>query len=200
VSSPRQLRLAVLASGKGSNLQALIDACADPCFGARVAAVLSDREEAFALERARRASIPAFPVPTRRGESRADYDIRLAGLVTAHDPDYVLLLGWMRLLSMAFISRFPGRIVNLHPALPATFPGTHAIERAYEASREGRIAHTGVMLHFVPDEGVDSGPLIASVHVPIYEDDSFDDLEARVHGAEHGLLVRTIGELARQGE
>lgn len=192
-------RLVVLASGMGTNLQALIDACREPDFGARVAALFSDQEEAFALERARRAGIPAFPVSRLKGEARQGYDARLAELVAAEEPDLVLLLGWMRLLSSAFLSRFPGRIVNLHPALPGTFPGTHAIERAFEAFRKGRIDMTGVMLHFVPDEGVDSGPLVAEVDVPIYDDDDIDRLEARVHQAEHRLLLDTVRGLACKG-
>lgn len=191
----RPLRLAVLASGNGSNLQALIDACRAPDFGARVVAVLSDKPEAFALERARAAGIETAALPFSKGQARADYDTALADRVAAFEPDFVLLLGWMRLLSSSYLSRFPGRVVNLHPALPGTFPGTHAIERALDAYRAGTISRTGVMTHFVPDEGVDSGPLIAAVEVAIHPGDTLATLETRVHDSEHQLVVDTVKRL-----
>ena len=189
------LRLAVLASGNGSNLQAVIDACSAPDFGARVVAVFCDKPGAFALERARAAGIRAVALPFSKGQARADYDTALADRVAADGPDFILLLGWMRLLSGSFLSRFPGRVVNLHPALPGTFPGTHAIERALEAYRAGSIRETGVMTHFVPDEGVDSGPLILSAEVPIHPDDTLATLESRVHDSEHRLIIETVRSL-----
>ncbi len=110
-------------------------------------------------------------------------------------PNYVVLAGWMRILSSSFLSSFPNRVINLHPALPNTFPGTHAIERAFEAYQRGEIKHTGVMVHLVPDEGVDNGPVLAIETVPIHKDDSLKALEARVHQTEHLLLVKTLKEL-----
>lgn len=194
------LRLVVLASGNGSNLQAVIDACrggtgVEQEFGATVAAVCSDKPDSSALERARRASIPAVAVPSAKVLARAEYDTVLADAVSAYRPDFILLLGWMRILSTAFLSRFPGRVVNLHPALPGTFPGTHAIERALDAYHTGTIRQTGVMTHFVPDEGVDSGPAILTVNVPILPDDTLATLEARIHSAEHRLILETIKSL-----
>jgi len=191
----RPLRLAVLASGNGSNLQAVIDACAAPRFGARVVAVFSDKPEAFALERARAAGIKAVALPFSKGQARGDYDAALAGEVAALEPDLIFLLGWMRLLSGSFLSRFPGGVVNLHPALPGTFPGTHAVERALDAYHSGALDRTGVMTHFVPDEGVDSGPVILAAEVPIHPDDTLATLEARVHVAEHRLIVDTVKRL-----
>lgn len=189
------VRLVVLASGEGSNLQAVLDASRVPGFGAEVAAAFSDREDAFALERARRAGIPAVALPYKKGRPRADYDAALADAVVAKRPDFVLLLGWMRVLSNAFLSRFPGRVVNLHPALPGAFPGTRAIERALAAYRDGAIPTTGVMTHYVPDEGVDSGPVIAVAEVPIRADDDLASLSARVHDAEHRLVIDTVKNL-----
>ncbi|PKL07946.1 MAG: phosphoribosylglycinamide formyltransferase [Spirochaetae bacterium HGW-Spirochaetae-7] len=191
----RPLRLAVLASGNGSNLQAIIDACAAPDFGARVVAVFSDKPAAFALQRARAAGIQAVALPFTKGQARGGYDATLAGEVAVSEPDFVLLLGWMRLLSGSFLSRFPGQVVNLHPALPGTFPGTHAIERALDAYRAGALDRTGVMTHFVPDEDVDSGPVILAAEVPIRPDDTLASLEARAHIAEHRLIVDTVKRL-----
>lgn len=193
----RAARIVVLASGSGTNLQALMDACADEAYGARVVAVFSDRPESYALERARAAGIEAVAAPRARRTERADYDAALAGLVGAREPDLVLLLGWMRVLSAAFLGAFPGRVVNLHPALPGAFPGTRAIDRALDASRLNLIEKTGVMMHYVPDEGVDSGPVIATAEVEIKADDDLRSLERRVHEAEHRLVVATAGRLAR---
>ena len=189
------LRLVVMASGNGSNLQALLDATASGAVAASVVAVFSDKPDAYALERARRSGVLAVGMPCRKGQARSDYDAALADAVAAYEPDYVLLLGWMRILSSAFLSRFQGRVVNLHPALPGTFPGTHSIERALEAYRAGAIAATGVMTHFVPDEGVDSGPVIVSAEVAISPDDDLASLEARVHETERRLVIDTVKKL-----
>ena len=106
----------------------------------------------------------------------------------------------MRLLTMAFLERFPGRVVNLHPALPGAFPGVDAIARAFTAFQLGVITETGVMVHLVPDEGVDAGPVLAQTTVPIYSGDTLADLEARVHAAEHDLLVTTLARLVIEGQ
>ncbi len=188
-------RLVVLASGNGSNLQAIIDACASGDLPAEVAAVVSDAPHARALERADAAGIPAVHIGRRPGETRADYDARLAEVVTGFDPQWVVLAGWMRILTMNFLGWFPNMVVNLHPALPGEFPGTHAIERAYEESRSGTRTTTGVMVHLVPDEGVDAGPVLATEAIDILPTDTLDSLEARVHATEHRLLVATLGTL-----
>ncbi len=199
------VKLVVLISGNGSNLQAILDACASGQLEAQVAAVISNQPEAFGLERARRAGIPAHILearsskdPTTRASLRQEYDERLAELAAHYDPTWVVLAGWMRLLSMAFLSRFPGRVINLHPALPGAFPGTHAIERALAAYRSGEIQYTGVMIHLVPDEGVDDGPLLAQEIVPILPDDSLESLEERLHAVEHRLYVAVLCRLTRR--
>jgi formyltetrahydrofolate-dependent phosphoribosylglycinamide formyltransferase len=195
-------RLAVLASGKGTNLQAVLDACRRGELPMRVAAVFSDRPGAHALARARRAGIPAEAFPwrayARAGAGRAAYDAALAEMVARHHPDLVLLAGWMRILSRAFLERFPMRVLNLHPALPGQFPGIHAIERAFRAYRAGEIAETGVMVHFVPDEGVDDGPVLAQSRVPILADDTLESLAARIHQTEHRLLVVALAAAAER--
>ncbi len=193
-------RLVVLLSGNGSNLQAILDACADGTLPARVAAVFSNKPEAFGLERARRAGVQAVAFPKQEGESRQEYDRRLAEAVAAYAPDYVILAGWMRLLTMAFLGRFPQRVINLHPALPGAFPGTHAIERAYAAWQRGEIDRSGVMVHLVPDEGVDAGPVLGMEQIRFRPGETLEAFEARVHAVEHRLLVATIQTLLFSGE
>jgi formyltetrahydrofolate-dependent phosphoribosylglycinamide formyltransferase len=188
-------RLVVLASGNGSNAQAIIDACAAGELPAQVVALISDKAEARALARADAAGLPAVHVGRRPGESRADYDARLGDVVSGFDPDFVVLAGWMRVLTLNFLGWFPGMVLNLHPALPGEFPGVHAIERAYAEARAGHRTATGVMVHLVPDEGVDDGPVLATATVDILPSDTLDTLEARMHAAEHLLLVGTLHRL-----
>lgn len=185
-------RLVVLISGSGTNLQAILDACAAGDLPASVAAVISNRGDAFGLERARQAGVPALALPKPRDEDRRVYDARLAERAAGFQPDWIVLAGWMRVLSAAFLDRFPKRVINLHPALPGSFPGTHAIDRAFAAFQGGEIQETGVMVHLVPDEGVDSGPVLGQARVPITPVDTLETLEARVHAAEHRLLVETL--------
>jgi formyltetrahydrofolate-dependent phosphoribosylglycinamide formyltransferase len=191
-------RLVVLISGHGSNLQALLDACAAGEVPARVVAVVSNQPEAYGLQRAAQASVPALALPKPRGQSRRDYDLALAAQVAAHQPDWIILAGWMRLLSSAFLDQYPNRVVNLHPALPGAFPGVNAIERALAAFRRGEIEHTGVMVHLVPDEGVDSGPVLAQETVAIEPTDTIETLSARLHAVEHRLLVAAVARLVRR--
>lgn len=192
-------RLVVMASGAGSNLQAVLDACAVGRLPAQVVSVVSDVAGAGALRRAAAAGVPAEVVERQANEPRRAYDRRLADAVAGHEPHWVVLAGFMRLLSSDFLDHFPGRVVNLHPALPGELPGLHAIERAHaEAATAGR-THTGVMVHLVPDEGVDDGPVLATAIVPIHPDDSLDDLRQRVHTTEHHLLVSTLHQLCLQG-
>jgi phosphoribosylglycinamide formyltransferase-1 len=185
-------RLVVLISGSGTNLQAILDACKNGTLRAAVAAVVSNKSDAFGLERARRAGVPAVAKPRPKEQDRREYDSELADLVASYKPDWVVLAGWMRVLSSNFLSRFPNRVMNLHPALSGTFPGTHAIERAFEAFGRGEIRATGVMIHLVPDEGVDSGPVLLQEEVPILANDTLETLEARIHSVEHRLLVAAI--------
>jgi formyltetrahydrofolate-dependent phosphoribosylglycinamide formyltransferase len=193
-------RLVVLVSGNGSNLQAILDACASGVLPANVVGVVSNVTGAFALERARMAGVPALVCVKRKAQERRAYDAELADAVAALKPDWVVLAGWMRILSSDFLGRFPNHVLNLHPALPGAFPGTHAITRAYEAFRRGEITQTGVMVHLVPDEGVDSGPVLAEEVVPIRPDDTLETLESRVHTVEHRLLVETLKGLLREPE
>ena len=199
---PSTPRIVVLASGAGSNLQALIDAVRDGRLDAQIAAVIANRRNAYALERASRNKIPTSFVGLRPYLESSDdpalarrrYDADLAEIVSDHRPDLVVLAGWMHLLTMEFLSRFPGRVLNLHPALPGAFPGAHAIDDAWNAHLNEGLGRTGVMVHLVPDEGVDDGPVLATRVVTIEADDDRASLEARIHAVEHDLLVQTVIE------
>lgn len=193
--SPNLPRLVVLISGSGSNLQAILNACTEKTLPASVVAVISNKTEAFGLIRADHAGVPAVALPKIDGESRREYDSRLAALVSAYNPDYVVLAGWMRILTSQFLNHFPNRVINLHPALPGMFPGTHAIERAYEAGQKGEIDRTGVMVHLVPDEGVDNGPTLATQEIFFQPGESLEAFEQRLHNVEHILLVETLRKL-----
>lgn len=188
-------RIVALASGYGSNVQALLDACAHDDFPAHVVAVVSDRADAHALERAGAAGVPSVHVGRHHDEERADYDARLADVVAGFGPDLIVLAGWMRILTTSFLGWFPDRVVNVHPALPGELPGTRAIDRAWHEALAGDRDHTGVMVHRVPDEGVDDGPVLAARRVPIRPDDTLAVLEARVHETEHALLVDVVHQL-----
>lgn len=192
-------RLVVLISGNGSNLQALIDAIRMKVLDAEIVLVVSNRKDAFGLVRAEKAGIPTRYLPlkpyTAAGRTRADYDADLAQVVAEAAPDWVVLAGWMHILSRAFLDHFSYRVVNLHPALPGKFPGAHAIEEAFAAFQRGEINQTGCMVHLVPDEAVDAGPVIGVAEVPIYRTDTLETLANRMHQAEHKLLVQSLQRL-----
>ena len=197
-------KLAVLISGNGSNLQAIIDAVAAGRLHAQIAVVVSNRKAAYGLERARRAHIPVRYCPLKpyrdTNRSRAEYDADLAALVGEYAPDWVILAGWMHILSDCFLRRFPNQVVNLHPALPGQFPGAHAIDDALAAFARAEIDHTGVMIHLTPDERVDEGPVLAAQAVPIHPGDTHETLADRIHAVEHRLLVETLRKLVADGD
>lgn len=188
-------RLVVMVSGNGSNLQALIDAIQADRLDAEIVLVASNRKDAYGLIRAEQAGIPTLYFPLKpykdAGKSREKYDADLAMRVRTCAPDLIVLAGWMHVLSSSFLNHFPNQVINLHPALPGQFAGTHAIQRAYEAFQQGAITETGCMVHVVVPE-VDAGPVIAQVVVPIYPEDTRETLEARMHEAEHALIVEAV--------
>lgn len=189
-------RLVVMVSGSGTNLQAILDACSSSRLAAEVVLVVSNHRNAYGLQRAEQAGVPTLYWPLKpyrdAGHSRKEYDADLAGQITPYRPDLIVLAGWMHVLSPAFLNHFPGRVINLHPALPGFFAGTHAIQRAYDAYQRGEIDHSGCMVHYTVPE-VDAGPVIAQTVVPIRPDDTLDDFEARMHAAEHRLIIEAIG-------
>ncbi len=187
-------RLVVLASGTGTNLQALIDACSDPAYGARVVAVGADRDDIEAIARADRAGIPTFVKQVSHFTSREHWDRAMADTVAGFEPDLVVLAGFMKLVSDDFLTRFENRIVNTHPALSPSFPGMHG---PAEALAYG-VKVTGATL-FIVDGGVDTGPIIAQIAVPVIDDDSAETLHERIKTAERTMLVDTVGLMARDG-
>jgi phosphoribosylglycinamide formyltransferase-1 len=187
-------RLVVLVSGAGTNLQALLDACADPAYGARVVAVGADRDGIEGLARADRAGVPTFVRRVADFNSREHWDRALTDTVDAFDPDLVVLAGFMKLVGPEFLARLAGRVVNTHPALCPSFPGTTA---PADALAHG-VKVTGATL-FVVDEGIDTGPIIAQVAVPVEEGDDVEALHDRIKVAERKMLVDTVGRMAREG-
>jgi formyltetrahydrofolate-dependent phosphoribosylglycinamide formyltransferase len=188
-------RLVVLASGSGSNLDAVLTGCRDSTIDGAVVGVVSNVATAFALERATRAGVPSVVVERREGEARRTYDARLADIVGDFRPDWVVLAGWMRILTSEFLDHFPHRVVNLHPAMPGELPGINAIERAWDEAIAGERSQSGVMVHLVPDEGVDDGPVLASRVVPVDVSGTLEAFAASVHDTEHELLVETLAAL-----
>ena len=187
-------RLVVLVSGEGTNLQALIDACGDADYGARVVAVGADRDRINALARAERAGIPTFTVCLADYPSREDWDAALARACAAHAPDLIVLAGFMKLVGKAFLDSFGGRCVNTHPALLPSFPGAHAVREALAYG----VKVTGCTV-LVVDEGVDSGPILAQAQVPVADDDDEATLHERIKVTERALLVGTVGRMVREG-
>lgn len=182
----------MLASGSGSTLQALLDAAPGSSYD--VVAVGSDRPGARALERAAQAGVPVFTCALADSPSRDDWNLALADAVDAYAPDLVVCAGFMRLLSADFLARFPGRVVNTHPALLPAFPGAHAVADALAYG----VRVSGVTVHFV-DEGVDTGPVIAQAAVPVLDDDDEASLQARIQDVERPLYVKAVDRLAREG-
>lgn len=178
--------IGVLISGRGSNLQALIDAGAGGELGGRVVVVVSNVEAAPGLERARRAGIPTV-VSDHRGRKREEYDTELVSLLRDKGVDLVCLAGFMRLLSPVFVRAFPGRVLNIHPALLPAFPGLEAQRLAFEHG----VKMTGATVHLV-DEGLDSGPIVAQEAVPVRWDDTVESLSVRILEAEHRLYPRAV--------
>ena len=183
-------KLCVLASGTGTNLQAILDQL-HGCDGIEVAGVASDKPEAMALERARAAGIREQSFPRESFEDRPARDAAMAGWVEALGVDLVVLAGYMQLLTPAFLSRFGGRVINVHPALLPSFPGLDAVGQALEHG----VKVTGVTVHYV-DDGIDSGPILLQRPVPIPPDRDREALEEAIHRTEHALLPQAISMIA----
>ncbi|MCW2796213.1 MAG: formyltetrahydrofolate-dependent phosphoribosylglycinamide formyltransferase [Nocardioides sp.] len=184
----------MLVSGAGTNLQALLDASADPSYGARVVAVGADRDGIEGLARADRAGVPTFTKKVKDFTSREHWDRAMADTVANFEPDLLVLAGFMKLVGDEFHQRFGGRIVNTHPALSPAFPGMHGPAEALEYG----VKVTGCTL-FVVDEGVDTGPIVAQAPVVVEDDDTVEALHDRIKVAERTMLVDTVGRMAREG-
>lgn len=194
VESSSAARVVVLVSGAGSNLAALLAAHEDPAYGARVVGVVSDKPAAGGLGLARDAGVAAVVVEPEDFPDRAAWDEGVAQAVDVFRPDLVVLAGFMRILGPAFVGRYAGRTVNTHPALLPSFPGAHGVRDALAYG----VKVTGCTVHVV-DDGVDTGPIIAQVAVPVEDGDDEASLHERIKVAERALLVETVGRVAREG-
>ena len=187
-------RLVVLISGTGSILQALLDACTDPAYGAQVVAVGSDRPGVEGLERAGRSGVPTFVRQVSAAPSRPDWDGQLTDAVAGWRPDLVVSAGFLKLVGPRFLARFGGRFVNTHPALLPSFPGMHG---PADALAHG-VKVSGATL-FLVDEGVDTGAIIAQRAVEVADDDTAESLHERIKQVERSMVVDVIGSMARKG-
>ncbi|MEV0426014.1 phosphoribosylglycinamide formyltransferase [Micromonospora sp. NPDC050495] len=187
-------RLVVLVSGSGSNLQALLDATADPGYGARVVAVGADRDGIAGLDRAAAAGVPSFVERLKDHPSREDWDKALTARVAEHEPDLVISAGFLKLVGPHFLGAFGDRYLNTHNTLLPAFPGIHGPRDALEYG----VKVTGATLFFV-DAGMDTGPIVAQVAVPVLDDDDEETLTERIKSAERRQLVEQVGRLVRDG-
>jgi len=184
----------VLVSGAGTNLQALLDACADPAYGASVVAVGADRDGIEGLSRAERAGVPTFVHRLKDHPTRDAWDAAVTDSCRSFAPDLVISAGFMKLAGAQFLAEYAGRYLNTHPALLPSFPGMHG---AADALAHG-VKLAGATL-FVVDAGVDTGPIVAQVAVPVQEGDDVEALHERIKVAERQMLVDTVGRMAREG-
>lgn len=179
--------IVVLISGNGSNLQAIIDACARKKINGTLRAVFSNKADAFGLERAREANIPAHALAANQYPSREAFDRQLMHEIDAYGPDLVVLAGYMRILSPAFVAHYQGRLLNIHPSLLPKYPGLHTHRQALENGDEEH----GTSVHFVTDE-LDGGPVVLQAKVPVFAEDTEDDITARVQAQEHDIYPLAI--------
>ena len=184
----------MLISGSGTNLQALIDACADPAYGAKVVAVGADRPNIAGLERAEKAGIPTFVHRVKDYPDRASWDAAVTADVAAAEPDLVVSAGFLKLLGEGFLTRFGDRYINTHNSLLPSFPGMNGPRDAFEAG----VKLAGATLFFC-DAGIDTGPIIAQTAVPVEDDDTVETLTERIKEAERRQLVDSVGRMVREG-
>ncbi len=187
VAVSRKLRLGVLVSGGGTNLQSIIDRCRDGSIDAEIALVLTNNPQAGALERCRRADIPFLTIDHRRYASREEFDAQMVAALRKAEVDLVVLAGFMRLISSVLLDAFPGSIMNIHPALLPAFPGLHVQKKAIEYG----VRFSGCTVHFV-DAGLDTGPIIIQAVVPVLDSDNEATLSARILEQEHRIYPRAI--------
>ena len=190
---PKLLRIGVLASGSGTNLQAIIDRCQDGSLAAEIAVVITNNPDAGALDRAGKAGIPTLCINHRDYSERTDFDHAVVKALLEKKVDLVVLAGFMRIITQTFIDAFPNRVINIHPALLPAFPGLHVQQQAIDYGAR----FSGCTVHFV-DGGVDTGPIIMQAVVPVLPDDTAETLAARILEQEHKIYPRVI-ELIAQG-
>ena len=180
------VKLGVLVSGSGSNLQAIIDNIEGGRLDARLQIIVSNLPGVYALERARKHGIPSLVLP-HKGLKREEFDQKLVEVLRAHDVELVILAGFMRIITPVLLRAFPMRVMNIHPALLPAFPGTHV----WQAEVDSGVKFAGCTVHFV-DEGTDTGPIILQAVVPVYDEDTADTLNARILKQEHKIYSQAI--------
>lgn len=188
------LQLGVLISGRGSNLQAILDAIDEGRLDARVRLVISNKKSAAGLERAAKAGVPTQVISHRKYDSREAFDEALVAALRGAEAEWVVLAGFMRILTPTFLAGFEDRVVNIHPSLLPAFPGMDAQQQAIDYG----VKVSGCTVHLV-NEGVDAGPILDQAVVPVHPDDDRDALAARILEQEHQLLPRTLQRLAEEG-
>ncbi|MBO0453491.1 phosphoribosylglycinamide formyltransferase [Candidatus Enterococcus murrayae] len=187
------MRIAVLASGNGSNFEVIAQAVKDKKIDAELVLLFSDHRDAYALKRAEKFEITCESFELKEFTNKKNYETALLSLLKKYEVELVVLAGYMRIIGKDLLAAFPNRIVNVHPALLPNFPGLHGIKDAYEAGVE----ETGVTIHYV-DSGVDTGPIIAQGRVQVSKDDSLSDLETKIHQVEHELYPKVLAEIVRE--
>ncbi len=186
------LKFAVLISGGGTNLQALINAVERGTIKAEIALVISDRENAYGLERAKKHNIPNCVIARSAFNNALERDEKLLKTLEEHDVDFIMLAGYLSILTETIVKKYEKSIINIHPALIPNYSGKGFYgDVIHEAVLKNKDRQTGVTLHFV-DAGVDSGPIICQERIPVLEIDTLDSLKARIHGVEHRLIVETV--------
>lgn len=183
----KKQRIVVLISGSGTNLQAIIDSCVSADYPGEVVAVISNKAEAYGLERAKNADIIAQSLSHKDFDSREAYDSALMSVIDEHRPDLVVLAGFMRILTANFVNHYAGKMLNIHPSLLPKYQGLNTHQRAIDAGDEEH----GVSVHFVTEE-LDGGPVILQAKVPVFEGDNADELASRVHEQEHRIYPLVV--------
>lgn len=186
-------RLAVFASGNGSNFQAIADAIKEGNLEADICLVVCDREDAYVIERARMENIPVFSFSAKQYVNKSGYEREILDELHVHDVEFIILAGYMRLIGSTLLGDYSHRIVNIHPSLLPCFPGKDAIGQAFKAE----VKETGVTIHYV-DEGMDTGPIIAQQVVPILNGDTKDILQKRIQELEHDLYPKILQQLCQE--
>lgn len=187
------MRIAVLASGNGSNFEVIAQAVKDKRIQAELVLLFSDHHDAYVLERGKKFGIPCESFELKEFSNKQSYEKALLNVLKKYNVDLIVLAGYMRIIGTELLGEYPQRIINIHPALLPNFPGLHGIKDAYEAG----VKETGVTIHYV-DSGVDTGPIIAQGKVQVAESDSLGDLETKIHDVEHQLYPQVLAEIVKE--
>lgn len=187
------MRIAVLASGNGSNFEVIAQAVKDKEIPAELVLLFSDHHDAYVLGRGKKFGVTCESFELKEFSDKKSYEAALLALLKKYDVELVVLAGYMRIIGKDLLAEFPNRIVNIHPALLPNFPGLHGIKDAYEAG----VKETGVTIHYV-DSGVDTGPIIAQGKVQVSENDSLSDLETKIHQVEHQLYPQVLADIVKE--